>query len=279
MLVSIIIPCYNNEKVIAETIDSALSQSYSSIEIIVVDDGSTDQSAKVVQDISSKHPDIIFHSKENRGPSHTRNFGAQISKGEFLIFLDADDKLHPDYVKKCIAEYQRNPELNIVYSGAEFFGNKSGIWKLPDFEPTSFLLNNCIPIFAMLRRDVFFDVGKFDENMHFIEDWELWIRILKKYPGVYKIPETLFYYRKSAAKNSLTDLNDKQNDISDTARLYLYNKHYSYYKENGLSISKLITSVQDNLKFKEKYYNVWYRKYFYKYFKPSKYKSIYHNLS
>ena len=91
MLVSIIIPCYNNEKVIAETIDSALSQSYKSIEIIVVNDGSTDDSAKVVENISTKYSNISFYSKENRGPSHTRNFGAQLSNGKFLVFLDGDD--------------------------------------------------------------------------------------------------------------------------------------------------------------------------------------------
>ena len=278
MLVSIIIPCYNNEKVIAETIDSALSQSYKSIEIIVVNDGSTDDSAKVVENISTKYSNISFYSKENRGPSHTRNFGAQLSNGKFLVFLDGDDKLHTNYIQKCVAEYLKNPHLNIVYSHAEFFGSKSGNWNLPDYRQKSFLIDNCIPIFAMIKRDVFFDVGQFDENINFIEDWELWIRILKKYPGVYKIPETLFYYRKSGEKNSLTDLNEKQNDISDNARLYIYNKHYTYYKENGFSISNLITSVGDNLKYKEKYYSIWYRKYFYKYFKPSKYKNVYLNF-
>ncbi len=105
-LVSVIIPCYNSEAFIAETIESALKQSYSNIEIICINDGSTDNSECIIKKINDKRLNYIF--KKNTGVSDTRNQGLKNAKGEFVLFLDADDVLSEHYIEKSIQALKRN---------------------------------------------------------------------------------------------------------------------------------------------------------------------------
>ena len=274
--VSIIIPVYNTESYVEETIKSIQNQTLHEIEIIVVDDGSTDDSSLIINNFISSYRNIQFFSKKNGGPSSARNYGANFAQGNFLVFLDGDDKLHTTYVEKCISVYEKNQNLEIVYSDAEYFGLKTGVWKLPNFNLNTFLLDNCIPIFAMIKRESFLQVGKFDENLNYMEDWELWIRIIQNNNNVYKIPEILFSYRKSTENTSLTDLNEiKSDDIFDVSLLYIYNKHYYFYKNNSLSLRTLFLTVYEKERLKKKYYNIWYKKLIYKWFKLEKYKQIY----
>lgn len=259
MLVSVIIPCYNNQNTIVETIQSVIKQTHKSIELIIVNDGSIDGSLQKISEFITNQANIKLINQANQGPSASRNNGAEFANGKYLVFLDADDLLHETYVEKCVAYFEKNPKTNIVYSNAEFFEAKTGKWKLPNFKIDKFLVINSIPIFATIRTEHFKDVKGFDTNLHFMEDMELWIRIIKKFgDGVYKIPETLFYYRKSNNKTSLTD-NHTVNRISDKSLLYIYNKHYEFYREYNLDIFNILR----NNKYKEKYYSIWYKKMFY----------------
>ena len=279
-LISIIIPTYNNERVILESIDSALQQSYTNIEVIIVDDGSTDNSAQKIKNHIQDKPKARFIQQKNMGPSAARNFGFEFSSGQFLVFLDGDDILHRDYVKECFRIFQKMPNISLVYSAAELFENGKGIWYIEDYQMENLLIDNSIPIYAMIRSAVFEEVGKFDINLRYAEDWELWIRILKKYEGVYKIPDVLYYYRKRLEKNSLTDLRDKDK-IHDSYYEYIYDKHRKYYIANGLSLrvllqaSKVAKHGRFSDKYKKKYYNEWYRKTFYYLFKRKNFREIY----
>ncbi len=127
------------------------------------------------------------------------------------------------YIEKSV-NILHNNNVNIVYADANFFEAKEGKWNLPDYNLTNFLRYNCIPIFAIIRRDVFIKVEGFDEKLKFTEDWDLWIKIIKHFGGVYKIPETMYYYRQRHDKTSLSD-NKHINNNSDLSRLYIYNKH------------------------------------------------------
>ena len=241
--VSVIIPCFNNEQTIIETINSIINQVYSYIEIIVVNDGSTDKSKEIVYDFIKKNEttNLILINQINSGPSKSRNSGSIKATGEYLLFLDADDIIDSNFISKCVYCLEQNKDLNIVYTKAAYIGARQGNWNLPDFKLPNFLIENCIPISALIRSDVFNKVGKFDENLNFIEDWELWIRIIMEYGGVHQIPEVLFFYRKRFDKSSLTD--DKNIDlIKDKSRLYIYNKHYNYYKKYGYDIVTLTTT-------------------------------------
>lgn len=265
--ISVVIPCFNNETTVLETIESVVQQDYISIEIIVINDGSTDLSRQVIDDYakSNKITNIILFDQENLGLPRARNCGADKATGEYLLFLDADDIIAPTYISKCIASLSQDKTLNIVYAEAEYFGARSGSWILPDFNLPNFIESNCIPASAVIRNEVFQKVGKFDENLKCYEDWELWIRIVKEFGGVHKIKEPLFFYRKRFDQSSILD-NEKDNNIGSKSTLYIYNKHYAFFSENNYGIQALLQSKKSNEKekYKEKYYNVWYRKLFYK---------------
>nr|WP_309759704.1 glycosyltransferase family A protein [Flavobacterium sp.] len=261
--ISIVIPCFNNDNTIIETIESVMKQVYSSIEMIIVNDGSTDNSEKVITSYieSKKITNITLINQANAGPSKSRNNGAHIATGTYLMFLDADDLLAPTYIDSCIAKLERDKNLNIVYTEGEYFGAKKGKWNLPNFSIPNFLEANCIPISAVIRNEVFKKVGGFDENLGYTEDWDLWIRIVQEVGGVYKIDQPLFFYRKRFDKSSITD-NSK--NLGQQSTIYIYNKNYSFFAANGYDIETLLQSKDSNGKYKKKYYNVWYRKLFYK---------------
>lgn len=269
-LISIIIPCYNNKSVVLEAIDSALKQTYPSIEIIVVDDGSTDFSYEFVDNHYKDCDNVQVVRQHNQGPAAARNTGFSVSRGDFLVFLDADDILHPDYVANCQRVYENDPDLNIVYCDAEYFENRTGPWKLKPFSESTILLYNSIPVFAMIRSCVFRQIGKYDTELKCSEDWELWIRLLQQFEGVYKIPKVLYYYRKRNEKNSITDY-DKIYNFRHDALLYIYNKHQHLYRRKEFDMTNLLSAVV----YKERYYNEWYRKLYYRLFKPGKFAEIY----
>ncbi|HSH67844.1 MAG TPA: glycosyltransferase family 2 protein [Bacteroidia bacterium] len=130
VLVSVIIPCYNADRFVHETVSSVLAQSFQSFEIIIVDDGSTDNSAEIISQIHDSR--IIFLKKENTGVSDSRNIGMSYASGEFILFLDADDIIPRDFIEKRVHHLQANEQhgfcfstiLKIDESGKELTGNK-----------------------------------------------------------------------------------------------------------------------------------------------------------
>jgi len=259
-LVSIIIPSYNNADTIIETLQSVEKQTHLNTEVIIVDDGSSDDLKTIISEYQNVTPlTISYHYQDNAGPSVARNKGAQLAKGTFLLFLDADDLIHESYIEKAVKVLNENQTINIVYADAAFFGAEVGKWDLADYNLQDFLKYNSIPIFAVIKNDVFHKVGGFDEKLTFTEDWELWIRIIKIFGGVYKINETMYFYRKRFNKTSLSD-NMNVNNNSDLSRLYIYNKHYDFYCENGLDLTSLINTTYHLKHFKKKYNNIWYKK-------------------
>lgn len=260
--VSIVIPLFNCENTIKETILSIENATFKNLEVILVDDGSTDQSVNVVENIiSNSNLDMQLFVKENEGPSKTRNFGVTKAKGKFIVFIDSDDKIHPTYIEKAFHIINASSKYCLVYSDVELFGAETGKWKLKDFELSSFLIENSIPIFAMFKKEQFVALTGFDEKLHFAEDWELWIRFLKKFGTAFQIKEELYYYRKSQLNDSLTDKMNHNNKI-DAARKYIYDKHYDFYCENNLSFTNFITYYHDLIHYKKKYESVFYRKLF-----------------
>lgn len=258
-LVSVIIPCYNCENTIQETIQSVFLQTYSNIEIVCINDGSIDTTSHLLKELSLQNEKIIVIDQNNCGQSATRNKGVNWVKGDFLLFLDADDKVAPTYIEKCMLLMEQNSDCEIAYSDSQLFGARTGKWKLPDFEIKSFLRNNCIPITALIKKKTFLDVQGFDESLTFFEDWDLWIKIIKIGGKPYKISEDLFYYRKHKEECSLTDLALKNKEIISKNKFKIYQKHYDFYQENLGTFDELL----NDYKYKQKYYNVWYRKLFY----------------
>ena len=181
-LVSVIIPLYNGEKYIEETIKSVLSQTYAPVEIIVVDDGSTDKGA----DIARQYPVILIQQK-NKGISGARNTGINASKGEFIALLDQDDLFKPNKIELQVNFLNKHPEYDMVYTPEERFGQGEPIRRISSHHVGKTISGNLFtdlykqnyitPSSTLIRRSVLEITGFFDENFAVCEEHELFIRI------------------------------------------------------------------------------------------------------
>jgi glycosyltransferase involved in cell wall biosynthesis len=193
-LASIIVPAYNYAGFVAEAIHSALQQSYSNIEVIVVDDGSTDDTAVVVRALAEKDARILYVHQKNQGLSAARNTGIQKAQGEFIVFLDADDYLHPQKIQAHIEHFLQKPDTDISYGRSWYFLSGKPEERFASFEldntdwmpcvsgnaktvMPALVVNNIMPVCsAMLRRSVVTRVGDFDTTLKSLEDWDYWFR-------------------------------------------------------------------------------------------------------
>lgn len=225
-LVSVIIPCYNQEQYLQEAVDSVLASTYENIEIIIVDDGST-ENTKFLETFYASKTKIIH--QENQRLSIARNNGIKQSLGEYILPLDADDKIHPEYIEKAVNILETQSNIGIVYCEAEFFGEKKGKWKLKKYKFPDILWRNVIFCSAMFRKSDWEKTGGYKKEMKFcFEDWEFWITLIENGAGVYQIPETLFYYRQNVSSMSKNVQNKKFDMIKQIIKLHpnLYAKHW-----------------------------------------------------
>ncbi|MGF1539028.1 MAG: glycosyltransferase family 2 protein [Pleurocapsa sp.] len=208
-LVSALVPAYNTMKYLPETLASILAQTYSNFEVIIVNDGSTDNILEWAEQITDSRVRVI--SQVNQGLAAARNSGLREAKGEYIAYLDGDDLWHPTKLAKQVEMFEKNPEIGLVYTWVERIdasGKSLGKPFKIDLEGNIWEKltekNVIAPSSAMIRRSCFELVGKFDPSLQaFGEDWDMWLRIAAAY-RVRVIPETLCSYREcpsSASKN------------------------------------------------------------------------------
>ena len=250
-LVSVMIPYYNCEQYIAETIASVEVQHYPNIEIIIVDDGSREESAAFLTKLLETKPTIRLVTQNNQGVAAARNHAARLASGEYFLFLDADDQILPDYIQKSVKILESNPDCKLVYPQAEFFDAKEGFWQLPPYEGIkSLLTGNRFPSSVSMHRAADFKaLGGFDKNLVTHEDWDFWIRLLSGGGKVYQIPEVLFRYRKRRDGSSLIDSLDKNTDLSRKDCQHIYEKHRNLFLQHHLSYWDHIQILAQNLQF------------------------------
>lgn len=204
-LVSIIMPSYNQGQYLAEALDSVLAQSYTNWECIIVDDGSHDNTKEVANSYSAKDSRIQYIYQENNGVSAARNNGVAHSKGDFILPLDGDDKLHPQFIELSLKEIVKDRNIRVVYSDVQYFGIRNDIYKLPDFSIEKLMGQNILCVTALFRREDFDRTGGFNDNMREgFEDWDFWLSMFQDGEGTaHKIPQVLFYYRiKPVSRNN-----------------------------------------------------------------------------
>jgi glycosyltransferase involved in cell wall biosynthesis len=195
-LVSIIVPCYNQAQYLDECLISVLNQTYSNWECIIVNDGSQDATETVAMYWTAKDNRIKYIQKSNSGLSAARNSGITLAQGEFILPLDADDKISMDYVAHAIQAFENDNSLKVVYCFAEKFGNETGLWDLQPFSLKAIAIENMIFCSAMYRKTDWERLGGYDNNMiHGFEDWEFWIALLKNGGNVKCLDIVGFYYR------------------------------------------------------------------------------------
>jgi glycosyltransferase involved in cell wall biosynthesis len=213
--VSIIIPAYNAMKYLPETLNSVWQQTFCDYEILIVNDGSSDNIEDWVAQVSQiqnlqiqNSRSLKLISQPNQGQSSARNRGIESAQGEYIVFLDADDLWEPSKLEKEVYYLDNNPNIGLVYSWTAIIdinGKLTGRVMKPSWDGNIFsqlLLRNIIDNSSvMVRRNCFDEVGLFDNSLRFNEDWEMWIRIASRYEFA-STKEILVYYRHHPGNSS-----------------------------------------------------------------------------
>jgi GT2 family glycosyltransferase len=196
--VSVVIPCYGQAEYLPEAVASVVAQTFTDWELVIVDDGSPDDTALVAGGLIAKYPQhrIRLLRQANAGLSRARNAGIGIAKGRQILPLDADDMIAPTMLEQAVAILSRQPNVAIAYTDHERFGESTAVVRTAEFnaflEPAINIINYC----ALYRREVWEAVGGYNPNMKIgYEDWDFWVGAVERgYRGV-RIPEPLLRYR------------------------------------------------------------------------------------
>lgn len=271
---SIIIPCYNDGLYALEAINSCLNQDCSAYEIILIDDGSTDKSRDLVSNKFSGEPRVKVISKPNGGLSSARNHGINHATGDFIVFLDADDKIAPKFLSAASIAISSSAEKNnlLIISSFKFFAdsedyNERATKKkklnpplLTKIHPLNYLLvlsSNRFPVSScIVARTMVDKTGDFDESMKSLEDWDYWIRLALLRPQIKYMPFLL---------ESCTQIRVREGMMANTermrqARQYIRNKHWhgpagwllkAYFISSLVRrLIKILSSIQRHIFFK-----------------------------
>ena len=245
--VSVVIPAYNKADLTIKTVESVLRQTYGNVEIIVVDDGSTDDTKVKLQLFGDR---INYIYKQNGGACSARNVGIKQATGEYIALIDCDDIIYPEKIAKSVECLEERDDYGFVYTGAYFIDrddnviSEYGISNRPasGWIASKLILNNCIcNSTVVVRKECFKEVGFFDEKIFIPGDWDMWLRLSEKYKAAY-IDDKLTGYRltdsyiasnmETAIKEIIYVLNKafvRNNDISSGFRKNcLSNVYFSY---------------------------------------------------
>lgn len=228
--VSVIIPCYNYGQFIDDAVNSVLCQTFQDFEIVIVNDGSTDKYTNTKLENYSKPKCEVIHT-EHLGAQYARNIGIKKSKGEYILPLDADDKIGPRYLQEAVKVLEEKKEFGIVYCRAEFFGDKSGEWILPDYTLEKMLIRNVIFCSAMFRRSDYLKTKGFNPNMIYgRQDWDFWLSLIENGVKVFRLQEIHFYYRYKLRSTNRDLIRDEEKKAYSLKTIYL--NHIDLYFEN-----------------------------------------------
>jgi glycosyltransferase involved in cell wall biosynthesis len=224
-LVSVIIPCYNDGHYLDDSISSARNQLFKDLEIIVVNDGSTD-GATIQKLASLNDPLITVLHKENGHLSSARNYGIRHAKGQFIVTLDADDKFESSFIDKGVKMLQADNKTGAVTCYLKSFGLRKFRWKPLGGDLKNFLYRQESCASAMFRKECWEKTGGYDEQMKTgYEDWEFWIRLTAAGWQVHVIKEYLLNYRTTEKSMLLTQSEPKRTEIVN----YIMEKHKELY--------------------------------------------------
>lgn len=221
--VTIVIPCFNQGHLLSDALVSLAHCDPALYEVTIVDDGSTDPATlKFLGQLDKQHFTIIH--QPNKGLSGARNTGIKQAETDYILLLDADNKIRPSFLEKGIAAFENDPGIAVVYGDGEFFGDQTGIRKQAPFNLQKQMLVNYIDACAIVRKSVFDVLGGYDESMKDgWEDWEMWLRIGFSGYKFHYLNEVVFDYRirKDSMSKKVYDNKARTNSIEN----YVYGKY------------------------------------------------------
>ena len=199
-MATVVIPCFKQAEFLPEAVQSVISQSFADWELIIVNDGSPDATSQVASDLIAKNPHrrIRLIEKPNGGLGSARNRGMAEAKGKYLLPLDADDRIHPEFLERTVRILESHKEVGFVYSHIQHFGDRTDVWELPEFDANTIATtDNTVCACALFRQEAYAQVGGYNEKMRpqGYEDWDFWVGCIEKGWKGYRIPEPLFFYR------------------------------------------------------------------------------------
>ena len=216
-LVGVVVTVHNRHEYLDAALDTIFGQTLMPGHVVVVDDGST-RSATLehLRAIETKYP-VKVHAIANRGLAGARNFGRSLLDADYLLFLDDDDEILPDYLNATVAELEADSDVGVAYAGAEFFGDLDGVWDLPSYDPVEILWENMVYSSAVVRARAFDQVGGYDDTLRRgREDHDLWIRMTAAGWGFRRVSDVLFRYRQTS-----TSMNHSiGGDVGEMAKTY-----------------------------------------------------------
>jgi glycosyltransferase involved in cell wall biosynthesis len=219
-LVTVVIPHYNRADTIDDTLDSLLAQTYKRFDVIIIDDGSSDEeSIKKLKAIEAGGYQAKFVYQKNQGVAAARNNGIKISKGKYVVCLDSDDILEPTYLEKAIVILETNPDISIVTSYMSVFGVVNEQFEHVAFDPMRLFKDNMIITAAMFTKQAWRSVGGYKSNIGY-EDWEFWINMSEHGFWAKQIEEPLFRYRTSMQSRYVEDKDIHWNNLKSIRSLH-----------------------------------------------------------
>jgi glycosyltransferase involved in cell wall biosynthesis len=223
--ISAVIPCYNDGIYLTEAIASVKAQTFKPLEIIVVNDGSTEPATlEILNDIPDNLVQVL-HKRNGKAPA-ARNYGIQHARGEIIASLDADDHFHPSFFEKALKVLWARPKTGLITSQVQLFGEKNGLKRPLEGNGSSFLFPGAYcPASAIFRRVCWEEAGGFDEAMTMgYEDWEFYISVTRKGWQVHVIQERMLFSRQTKRTVEHQQAMPKWELID-----YVVNKHSGWY--------------------------------------------------
>lgn len=244
--VSVIIPCYNYARFLPESVGSVIAQSYRDFEIIIVDDGSTDNTDEAAKRLITENPDVTIRlmKQANSGqPAISRNNGIARAFGNYIVCLDADDAMDPNLLTECVKVLDSDPKIAVAYTDqVHVNGSRSKIMESQEWDMNRLPFTNLLPTCSMFRKEVWNKTGGYKTNVRGYEDWDFWIAMGEKgYTGK-RIPRPLFYYR---VKDDGVYDDALKNDLKLRKQIIL--NHPDLYTENMIARFSPVGYSEDDL--------------------------------
>ena len=246
MKISVIIPTYNRKKTLARAIQSVINQSLSPFEILIIDDGSNDGTEEWVKE---NFQNIKYIYQNNRGVSSARNIGVENANGDWVAFLDSDDEWLSNKLHEQVIAIESNPKIKFFHTNEIWIRNGVRVNQMKKHKKYGgYIFEKCLdicrisPSSVLIQKEVFDNIGVFDESLRVCEDYDLWLRITSKYPVVFLDVPLIYKYGGHA--DQLSKVNDGIESYRIQSLEKIINSGFLSDEQKFLAVNALVNKMK-----------------------------------